>query len=136
MSVDPNSQVIPQAVIRSGDRELIDWYEFDARWKHDMWQQLVGPQSETDPVTVTYSYYAITGNRTTNGYEFIRASDELTITLNSSPSAYENVVVQPVVDRPITVAGTINNQSSVVIHKSYDMVSFTYYDQFAEWVVG
>lgn len=136
MSVDPYTQLIPGSVLRSGDRELVDWYDYDNKWKHAMWQALSGPQSETDPVTTTYNFYSISADRTTAGYEFIRVNDSVTITLNSDPLPYERVTIQLLVNRPITISGTINNQSSIVLHRAYDLVSLTFYDQIAEWVVG
>ncbi len=41
-TVDPYVVRIPQTVMDSGDRELIGWYEYDNRWKHDLWKLVTG----------------------------------------------------------------------------------------------
>lgn len=42
MTADPYVQPIPQWVYQQNDDELRAWYEYDNRWKHDIWAQLGG----------------------------------------------------------------------------------------------
>lgn len=39
---DPYVVRIPKFVFDTNDQELISWYEYDNRWKHDIFQQLGG----------------------------------------------------------------------------------------------
>lgn len=38
--IDPYVIRIPQVVLNSKDQELISWYVYDNRWKHDVWRSL------------------------------------------------------------------------------------------------
>lgn len=38
--IDPYVIRIPQVVFDSKDQELISWYVYDNRWKHDVWRSL------------------------------------------------------------------------------------------------
>jgi len=80
-------------------------------------------------------YYSISSDRTTEGNEFIRATASCTITLNSNPEDGEKVWIQPSVDELVTVSGDINDQSSMVIHRAYDVMHLVYISDAGEWVI-
>ena len=50
MTADPYVQPIPQWVYLQNDDELRAWYEYDNRWKHDIWAQLGGGSDGIDDV--------------------------------------------------------------------------------------
>lgn len=74
-------------------------------------------------------------NYTTTGSVKVNCTALLTVTLNVSPSDGERVRVQPTGNFDITVSGTINGESSMIVSHEYDLVEFTYHSDLLEWRV-
>lgn len=156
---DPYIIPIPSKVSRSDGApsdEFVQWLIYDNRFKHDLWQYVVGPsntiddikndivdvesrvdQLETDVEALreSYDYYSINSSRTTAGNEFIRANAELTITLNSNPEPYERVYVQLTADVTVTISGSINDTSEIKMHRAYDTVELVYFSDISGWII-
>lgn len=80
-----------------------------------------------------YSFYSISTNRTTAGYEIIEATAALTVTLNATPSTLETVSVKRNGAGVVTISGTIDGASSFDL--LYDLESVDLVYNGAQWMV-
>ena len=74
---------------------------------------------------------------TTTGYQFITClnSADGVITLNTSPEDGEDVLVWRAGDGNITVSGSINGSSSVIIRQKYDSPHFKFSASANQWAI-
>ncbi len=70
--------------------------------------------------------HSISANYTTIGNELIQVTAACTITLNATPKFKEMVSIQPTGNFLVTISGTINGQSSIIIHHAYDLINIEY----------
>jgi hypothetical protein len=160
MSADPYIVRIPEVVAdpktgRATD-EFMQWLVYDNRFKHDLWQDISGPSSDITEINEKISqnesfglylnalidslkdrtaYYSVSSTHTTSGNEFVRVTASTTVTLNSTPIDLEEVWVQPNGFFQVTISGTINGESSVIVNGAYDTVHLKYLADAGEWVI-
>lgn len=172
-TADPYVQPIPQSILRSGDDEMRAWFEYDNRWKHDIWQKLGGGGDSVEdsadvaaaneiqisqiqgliaflqqriqdlendvplPTPVKqYSFVSISSSYTTAGNEYIRVTAAATITLNSTPGHMEEVFVQPTSNVVVTISGSINGDTELVMNHAYDLAHLVYHADIGEWIIS
>lgn len=70
--------------------------------------------------------HSVSSSYTTIGNELIQATAACTITLNATPKFLERVSIQPTGNFLVTVLGTINGESSIIIHHAYDLITIEY----------
>lgn len=70
--------------------------------------------------------HSVSANYTTIGNEIIQVTAACTITLNATPIFREKVSIQPTGNFLVTVSGTVNGQSSIIIHHAYDLICIEY----------
>ena len=87
--------------------------------------QLPVPQKE---------FIVVTGNYTTTGDEVVYCNASVTVTLNAFPADQEKVTISARV-APVTVSGSINGQTSIVISFKYSTMDLIYSDQLGEWCI-
>ena len=118
VKVDPYVNEIPQQFLE--DPELRSWFEYDARWKHDMWNR-TGSSSdsvadsdvrETFPWPVrttesvladlykprvsreTFNAVSVEEDYTAVAYDFVNAKSAAKITLPANPDINDVVVIR------------------------------------------
>lgn len=156
-SADPYVVRIPQWVYKQNDEELRAWFDYDNRWKHDIWQQLGGGdddvsglQSLIESLEIQLSYLRALVKKniekvkfssqstsyTTSSNEYIRATAAgITITLNPLPRDLEEVWVQPTINGLVTISGSINGASELIMHHAYDVAHLKFISDANEWVI-
>jgi len=77
--------------------------------------------------------HTISANYTTIGNEIIQVSAACTITLNATPKYREKISIQPTGNFFVTVAGSVNGQSTTIIHHAYDLITIEYTE--LGWVI-
>jgi len=87
------------------------------------------PYSTQDDIYV----HTVASNYTTIGNELIHVSAACSIILNALPKYREKVSIQPTGNFNVTVVGTINGQSNIIIHHAYDLISIEYTE--LGWVI-
>lgn len=151
---DPFVVQIPRVLVNKDGSPTFEYSEFlryDNQFKHDIWQRVAGPTNNIDQTNVQVTeiqqevnniqngvqlaYTPISTDRTTTGNELIVASNGVVITLNSSPSDYERVIVQTTVDSQVTIVGAINNSSQIIIHRAYDLIDLEYRSTPNRWFI-
>ena len=83
----------------------------------------------------TLIYTTVSGPITTDGSMFIRVSAATTITLNPTPLDGERVQVQSDGFFTVTISGSINGGSSVMLTAAYDLLDLKYISELNEWVI-
>jgi hypothetical protein len=89
----------------------------------------IAPPANIDDIYV----HSISSNYTTIGNELIQVSAACTVTLNATPKFKELVSVQSIGNFLVTISGTINGQSSLIIHHAYDLITIEYTE--LGWVI-
>ncbi len=87
------------------------------------------PDQSQDDIYV----HLVASNYTTIGNEFIQVTAACSITLNALPRYREKVSIQPTGNFNVTVVGTINGQSNIIIHHAYDLIAIEYTE--LGWVI-
>lgn len=91
------------------------------------------------PISAIYGdsldFVSVSSNYQTSGNEYVRVSNNATITLNPYPDDQETVIVQPVSDGITLVSGPVIGDTSLAISKAYDVVKLTYSLEFGEWTL-
>jgi hypothetical protein len=82
------------------------------------------------------NYYSISASHTTSGDEFLQVSASCTVTLNTSPEDGEIVKVQPTGFFIVTISGSINGGSSLIMNGAYDLAVIVYSSEAQSWVVS
>lgn len=80
-------------------------------------------------------FYSISAAHTTSGDEFLRPTAACTITLNADPDEGEHVTIQPNGDFMVTISGDINGETSIVMHRAYDLINLKYSFEVGEWSI-
>lgn len=149
---DPYTQRFPtrsELIGPSGymQKEWLDWFNYDNLWKQQIWQKIGGGSDAVSDNDIGFSYQealsynkifneiSISANRTTCGDEMIRATAACTITLNPTPDDGEIVKVQPDGNFKVTISGSINGGSQLIMNGAYDLAELQYSVEFSEWVI-
>ena len=80
-------------------------------------------------------YVAVSSDYTTGGNEYVRVSNNATITLNNEPDDQEVVIVQSISEGVTLIVGPLSGDTSMAITKAYDVVKLTYSVEFGEWLL-
>lgn len=143
-------------------KEWVDWFNYDNLWKQQIYLNLdagsaldntdlgfisnvtqdiidtfVQPaQPIRDSKSTDVTAYTITSNHTTAGDEDIMCNNTtpITITLNATPDDDEELVISRR-DAKVTISGTINGKSSLILGGRYSTANLRYKSELAEWVI-
>lgn len=81
------------------------------------------------------SYKTTGSNYTAVTNQFVTVTASCTITLPSTPSHGSEIWVQPTVSELVTISGSVNGESSIIMHNAYDLMHLRYDVNTDEWSI-